>query len=97
MPTLFDGTGYQRTDTSQSAAEHVSRSGRAAILSRKVLEAYHASVFGLTADECADQLGESILSIRPRVTELKFKGLLADTGVRRENASGRSAAVMKAV
>lgn len=92
---LDDGTGYQDVDTSLKAAREVSGSGRAATLRGLVLKAYHASIFGLTADECADLLGEDKLSIRPRVAELKLDGKLTDTGIRRKNASGKSAAVMK--
>lgn len=48
-----------------------------------------------TADEIAARLGLSILSTRPRLTELKRMGRIIDTGTRRPNASGRSAAVLK--
>lgn len=48
---------------------------------------------GATADEIAAALGESILAIRPRCSELKAKGVIYATGTRRKNASGMSAAV----
>lgn len=47
----------------------------------------------MTADECADVIGQSILSTRPRLTELLRMGMIRDTGMRRENRSGRMAAV----
>jgi len=50
----------------------------------------------MTADEVADFVGESLLTIRPRMTELKRLGLLRDTGARRANASGRQAVVWEA-
>lgn len=50
----------------------------------------------LTADEIAADLGYSVLSIRPRVTELGALGLIYDTGITRKNASGRPAIVWKA-
>lgn len=46
-----------------------------------------------TADEIAEALGETVLAIRPRVTELGQDGLLFDTGNRRRNTSGRMARV----
>lgn len=52
-----------------------------------------AGANGLTADECAIALGKSVLSIRPRFSELKILGLVIDSGRRRSNASGRRAAV----
>jgi hypothetical protein len=51
---------------------------------------------GLTADQAARLVEESILSVRPRVTELKTAGLLVPTGERRANDSGMSAGVLKA-
>jgi len=52
---------------------------------------------GLTADEVAGRLGLSILSIRPRITELARLGKVRDSGERRRNGSGRKAIVWAAV
>ena len=49
----------------------------------------------MSADECATVLNESILSIRPRFTELSKMNLIVDSGERRKNASGRNAIVWK--
>ena len=49
-----------------------------------------------TADEVAAALGETVLAVRPRVTELARQRRVVDTGIRRENASGRKAAVWRA-
>jgi len=46
----------------------------------------------MTADEVADVIGESILNVRPRVSELAKKGAVKDSGHRGRNASGHSAA-----
>lgn len=46
-----------------------------------------------TADEVADAMRESILSVRPRLSELRSLGAIVDTGVRRLNASGKNATV----
>ncbi len=45
-----------------------------------------------TADEIAQQLGRDILSIRPRISELRLKGKVYPTDLRRPNASGKNAA-----
>lgn len=49
-----------------------------------------------TADEVAGYLCQSVLSIRPRITELKRLGLVKETGERGPNASGRMAHVYAA-
>lgn len=96
MPRLDDGTGYQNTDTSLKSAERISDSGRVAVLRKRVLDAFHSNIFGLTTHEVAEVLNESVPSVQPRISELKREGKLVDSGVRRRNAvSGHSAAVMK--
>ena len=49
----------------------------------------------MTADEVAHRLGKSILTIRPRVCELKRLGLIKANGHRRRNVSGLFADVME--
>lgn len=49
-----------------------------------------------TADEVAAALNESLLTIRPRISELYKKGLIEDTGIRRVNDSGKLATVWRA-
>ncbi len=49
-----------------------------------------------TTDECAKAMQVSILSIRPRFSELKRLGKIEDSGERRFNASGHRAIVWKA-
>ena len=82
-----DAAGYKEPTTSAEAAATVD----AATLRGKVLDVLKHGP--LTADECASWLGESILSIRPRLSELRALGLIRDTGERRENLSGKSAIV----
>lgn len=82
--------GARDADTSRAAATDAAETApqlRARALA--VLE--HSN--GLTADEVAGRLGLSILSIRPRVTELSRLGKVRDSGERRRNASGRGAIV----
>lgn len=54
-----------------------------------------AQAKGLTADEVAQRLNLSVLSVRPRVSELNKFGWIVKTGERRKNASGMSAAVWR--
>lgn len=79
--------GWKEDDTSREAAEAMA--GRAGTL--------RAAVYGFirqnprhTADEIARALGESVLAIRPRVTELRALGLITNDG-RGTNDSGHSA------
>lgn len=85
--------GYKTVnpETSQQAATAVK--SRAETLRELVLEKFRLG--SATADEIATKLNESVLTIRPRVAELHKQGKLADTGVRRHNASGHSAAVWR--
>lgn len=82
--------GAQGRDTSLAAAEHAAET--APLLRGKALAIVERSN-GMTADEVAGKLGLSILSIRPRMTELSRLGKVRDSGKRRANASGRNAIV----
>jgi hypothetical protein len=81
--------GFKARDTSKDAAEAVG--SRAVALRSAVLTQITASA--ATADEVANRLGESVLAIRPRVSELSRMGQITDSGLRRPNASGKSAIV----
>jgi hypothetical protein len=82
--------GFKRRDTSDAAAGAIR--DRAVQLRQAVLDAlyWHGPQ---TADEIAARLDESVLTIRPRVSELATAGRIAATGERRPNASGRTAIV----
>lgn len=82
--------GAQDRDTSRRAADEVAPA--APLLRARALDVIERSN-GLTADEVAGRLGLSILSIRPRITELTRLGKVRDSGARRKNASGKSAIV----
>lgn len=90
--TYPQAAGWKARETSRAAAERTP----APILRAKVLAEFQRQNY-MTADECAAALRLSILSIRPRVTELSNLGKLMDSGFRRQNASGRSAIVWKPV
>jgi hypothetical protein len=51
----------------------------------------------MTADECAIRIGEDILAVRPRFSELHRAGSIRKTDIRRPNRSGSSATVWAAV
>lgn len=78
------------SDTSFAAAESVD----AKTLQRLVLTELRKGPG--TPDEVAQRLGIDKLSIRPRCSELKALGRVIDTGERRKNSNGKSAAVLKA-
>lgn len=84
--------GASDRETSIAAADAIA--GKAPTLRAATLAAIQVSD-GLTADETADVLGASILSIRPRVTELARLGELEDSGERRANHSGKAAIVWR--
>lgn len=77
-------------------AAAAAETSRASILRTLVVSAYQHNAT-LTADECASILGESVLSIRPRISELhkQTPPVLEDSGERRKNASGHSACVWR--
>jgi predicted transcriptional regulator len=52
-----------------------------------------AGEYGLTADELAARLNMDRYSIQPRTSELKHKGLIIDSGLRRPNETGKLAIV----
>ena len=86
--------GWKRTETSRDAAR--ATVGRAASLQADCLEVLRKHG-PLTADEIAERLGESVLSIRPRLSELKELHAVIATGERRKNKSGHGADVLEAV
>lgn len=92
-PAPYGGTpGFKEPTTSKESA--IKYRGRAKVLLPKVFDAIVAAgAAGLTADEAASILGETVLAIRPRVTELKEIGEIERSGERRKNVSGMSAAV----
>lgn len=89
MPKTDNGVGWKRQATSQNAAEEMSK--KAPALRTRVLEAIRE--WGpMTADDCADNLGESLLAIRPRVSELANDGKLVKRGTG-SSAFGKTAIV----
>jgi predicted ArsR family transcriptional regulator len=88
--------GYKEPTTSRENAERIEKSGKAETLRQRVLSCFQASGAIATADEIAAFLGEHILAIRPRLSELRAKGLIEPTGERRQSSCGGTAHVWKA-
>lgn len=84
--------GHKARATARDAARAIG--GRAPTLRQLALDVIRTAE-GATADEVAEILGRSILSIRPRVSELAALGLIYETTVRRPNASSVMAIVWK--
>ena len=84
--------GYQRTETSFNAAVRASVNARNV---RDKVAAVLAERGPMTADEIAAVLGLSILTVRPRVTDLNKAGRIEDTGARRQTGSGNAAIVWR--
>jgi len=96
--TYPQSPGYRTRETSRNDAEHIAP--RVPTLRDRALRMIRVggsldSAGGLTADEVAADLNESILAIRPRITELSKLGLIVDSGIRRKNGSGRQAIVWR--
>lgn len=83
--------GAKEDTTSLEAA--LTASKRVLTLRKRVLDAI-AALPG-TADEIAERLGETVLAIRPRFSELRKMDRIEPTGQRRKNDSGSSAHVWR--
>lgn len=89
-----DAPGYkERGGTSQQAAASVGSIAES--LRRTALMWLRAFPGGLTPDEIARKAGETVLAMRPRLSELGRTGLVEKTSLRRANASGKSATVLR--
>ena len=91
-PEYPDAPGHRGVETSIEAAEAIApKLGR---LQRMAEDAIlGAGPNGLTADELADRLELDRYSIQPRTSELKAKGRIIDSGLRRRNSTGKRAVV----
>lgn len=93
-PSYPQRPGWKAGGASRDAAQVVA--GRAETLRGSVLNVVARAPAGLTADEAAEELRVSILSIRPRVSELRAMAQIEPTGERRKNKSGVLATVWRA-
>src|SRR5262245_24323536 len=85
--------GHRSVDTSRDAARAIQKVGRDNALRIRVLEILANSPTGLTPDDVASRLGENILSIRPRFSELSrhTPPLISRTTLRRPTSLGGDA------
>lgn len=82
-----DSPGYKSRGTSSLAARRIA--SRAEALRDRILTFLKANYpAAFTADEVADRLAVSFLSVRPRLSELLRGGLIEPTADRRKNKSG---------
>lgn len=86
-----DNPGFKSAGASQEAAQAIA--GHAKTLRARVLGEIASTPAGLSADAVADRLGASILSVRPRVSELHRSGEIRKSQERAKNESGMAAAV----
>lgn len=95
-PQVYGGLpGFKAEGTSRDAA--VAAAGDSVLLRERVYTAIKsAGAGGMTADEAAKVMGRTVLSVRPRVTELAQTNRIEDTGQRRANDSGRKANAWRA-
>jgi predicted transcriptional regulator len=88
-----EAPGFKVSGPSEQAAEAM---GSAANRMRAAVLAQFAQYpGGATADEIAKDLNLSVLSVRPRVSELKRLAEIEQTGGRRKNESGMTATVWR--
>lgn len=87
--------GFKAAGTSEEAAQAIAP--RVKGLRLRVLNVFKGShPQGMTPDEAADSLKLSILSVRPRCSELRRLGLLERMLARHPNDSGCQANVLRA-
>jgi len=92
MSIYPNAPGHRNIATSIAAANDLApKLGRLQRMAETTIR--DAGLSGLTADELAARLGMDRWSIQPRTTELKRKGLIRDSGQRRQNATGKQAIV----
>jgi predicted ArsR family transcriptional regulator len=90
-----DAPGFKVSWPSEQAAEAIG--GKASRMRAAVLAQLATYPGGATADEVAKDLNLSVLSVRPRVSELNRTGKIKQTGGRRKNESGMTATVWRIV
>jgi len=90
--TYPERPGHKGGDTSREAAEKIAP--KVARLQTRVIAALNRHG-PMTTDETAAKIGESVLAVRPRFSELSREGVIEKTGERRANESGMSANVWR--
>ena len=77
MPYTKEKIGYQKNDASKEAASF-NKNGKITIR-EQVLELFRERK-ELTAEQVSQIMNRAEISVKPRITELKNSGLIADSG-----------------
>ena len=88
-----DAPGWKRQATSRAAAEGIAPKAKS--LRERVLEAIR--LHPGTPEDIARRLGEPVLNVRPRTSELFRAGLIERTGITGKALGGREAIIWRAV
>lgn len=98
MPYTPQGTGWQGSDTSLSAAAYVedTRKETAKSLRARILHFLRFSRKSFTSEELCDALDVDYRSLQPRLSELKNDGKIEDSGFRRTSSRNRQIIAWKA-
>lgn len=88
-----DAPGFKARGPSEDAATKIAP--RAPRIRTTVFDEIAKHPSGVTADEIAAALGMSVLTVRPRVSELRRLGEIRATGDRRCNSSGMTASIWR--
>lgn len=91
MSRMSELPGFKEPTTSRDAAKAVRP--RVSDLARQIVDLLLYQP--MTPDEAALALGKTLLTIRPRFSELNKLGLIEKTGARRANSSGLKAHVWR--
>lgn len=87
-----ESIGYQKTDTSKSAA-NFNKKGKVSIR-QQVRELFKENNL-LTVEDVSRLLNRPEISVQPRVSELKNEGILEDSGIRRQGKWGTNVIVWR--
>jgi predicted ArsR family transcriptional regulator len=85
--------GFKAAGTSAEAARHARISAK--VVRARVVAHMARSNAPVSADETAEAIGMSILTVRPRFSEMHKDGTIYDTGERGINTSGRSCSMWR--
>ena len=88
-----DTPGWKGQATSRAAAEGIAPTAKS--LRERVLEAVR--LHPGTPEDIARRLGEPVLNVRPRTSELFRAGLIERTGITGKALGGRDAIIWRAV
>lgn len=87
-----DHPGHKARDTARNAAAGIEPKAKS--LRARVYDAIRAEPG--TPEQIAERLGEPVMNVRPRISELSARSLVTDSGRRGEAMGGRRAIVWEA-